>query len=217
MNKLTTRERNLLFAAIFLTFGVVIWIYVIQPTWQQYGQDNLRLAELNTRLAELKKFEKILQENPDAKTEQAKIAEVDKQLPNAPESAELLYYLQTKARSKGAVLVEYLGEQKENPQEKQSQDAGQGSATAQKVLPFTVKVAGTYDAIIGFLQELEKFPRIVWVQQGEIRKKEPQTTGSNYGPIEANFAIESYYLPQNRPYQDNVVPKPPIRGKANPF
>lgn len=216
MSRLTTREKNLVLICLCLAFAGVIWLYLIQPTWLLYGQDNATLAGLNSRLEELNKFQKDLQENPNDKLEQAKIDELDKKLPNAPETAELLYYLQTAARSHGAVLIELTANEKDNKNQQNSPKQATPSAEGKKELPFTVKAGGTTEAIMGFLQELEKLSRIVWVQQGEIKKADPQST-PYYGPIEAEFKLNSYYLNQNRPYQNNAVPKPAIRGKANPF
>jgi len=166
MSRLSTREKILITIAILLGFVYLFQTYFFQPLWDRYQVTKAEVAAKNVELERLK------QGGLNKKALAQNIAELEKtyqkygdKLPDSPQTAELLYFLQDKAAKTGVTLVSM-------------QLAGGPQVNNQTVVtPVTVETSGSYSATLNLLRELESFPRLVKVPGLTWQAVEGKITG----------------------------------------
>lgn len=211
MNKvlLTEREKKLL---IFLTGFLAmftIFIYGIQPKYQEYKTKSAEVEAIELKLKNLKAFEeKMAKMAFNTPAIESKVLELDKKLPNKAESAELVHYLNEAMVQKGLVIEEVsVTESEEQTEDKKD------ITEKLKVYSISIATKGNYDQLMGFLNYLEDFPRLLKVK--EINWLSDSTNLEN--PMRGNYVVEVYSFDQQRPYVSNNLPYDKPAGRTNPF
>lgn len=200
MNKLTTREQNLLIIAVALALSVCGFVYVIQPTLQSYRAGKADLNKLQAELTQLKSID-----SDTVKAAEDKLNAISREIPLTPATSELLSELETAAGKAGVTLVDYSedkagvtnsggsGSHRAGGTEKSGEVSDNSSRTPDGTRDFyvLVTVVGSMEKVSAYLGELEKLPRLVWVARGEIDKASLDL--AKYGPAMAVYQIRSFY------------------------
>lgn len=201
MSSLTIREKNLLLGALTLLIIVLSVVYIILPRWRSYQEISMQLESASQQLTMLQNVKHQIEQGESTEAIRAKLYKSAKTLPNSPETAELVFYLQKATIGRGVSLKANI-----------ITDPTDVPNSPVKATVAHISINGSYDGINKYLIELEKFPRALWVDQVNIVKPAPPVTG-----LEAEIQLKSFFLPFDAAYKDEIIPQTSPAGKVNPF
>lgn len=202
MRVLTSREKNFILTGFTVVFCTLLAVYLILPAWGKYMSLKAELANDTRKLTELKQAGKeteILNENMTKLN--SEVTKYRKQIPAAPDSAELLFYLNQAAGKTGAVISNF----------ECARPAGTGTPRQDSLTTLSAKVSviGNYIQIRNFLGQTEKLTRmthnkVLTVNDVQDQAKleaiiEFDTFVANYGSVDFKDESDIPKVPTGRP------------------
>jgi len=202
MRVLTSREKNFILAGFTLIFCTLFAVYLIIPAWDKYLGIKTDLTSETKKLSQLKEAgEKAEVLNEDIAKLNSELNSYRKQIPAAPDSAELLFYLNQAAGNTGAAISNF--ECAKPAKTAVREQAGLTTIYAK------VSVTGTYLQIRNFLSQTEKLTRlthnkVITVNENKDLSKleaviEFDTFVANYGSIDFKNDSDIPKTPTGRP------------------
>lgn len=142
MSKLSTRERSLLVALVFISLGLSYYLYIIQPTIAKQRDVRLAISQQQVEVAKLAVWEaKAVDLTAEVATLGLALQRSEAAIDGLP-IPDMLAFLETSARLSGAIIhITSL----------QGIDTTSGG-------PVSMEVTGSYAAVYGFLARVEENP-----------------------------------------------------------
>ncbi len=200
---LTAREKNLIAVAVTVIFCSLFLAYLILPAWNQFTEIRNRAAGKTGLVKQGEPGASGSQGIQDIKSE---LDGLRRQLPEKPDTAELLFYLNKAAEKTGVVLAGFSCENSTGGKVT-SADNDLGSLYAK------VQVIGTYAQIRAFVGQTEELPRITHNRVVTINETR-DVPNKLEGLIEFSTFVASYG--DSRYKNESDIPQAPT-GKQTLF
>ena len=207
LTRLSLREKILMISTILLGFVYLFHTYFMQPLWNSY---QLQKDELKSQTAELQRLKGVDQQqlNRQIAELKTKLEKDSVRVPDTPQTAEALYYLQEKAAKAG--VDHLLAVQTSEPPQAAAQITAQQQPQEQgTIIPMEVETEGSYSNTLNFLRELEAFPRLAKVMGINWKYEEGKLTG--------RFQVNVYSLATSVPAKGPGPIPQADNGPGDPF